>query len=317
MKTVIILACAILMATASEELWDQFKIKHGKTYTTEEEHSLRYKIFTQNLADIEEHNKQYEQGLVSWYKAVNQFSDMTPEEFKATLTLTEFNQTGKAPLHVVNKVNIPDSIDWRQYGVVTGVKNQGNCGSCWSFSATGTLEGIYARQRGQLISFSEQNLIDCATESSGYSCMGCNGGVIQSALDYVRDHGITTEDRYSYQGNQGSCNVGDIYLRTSGYTGIGYKDENALKDAVGSVGPVSVAVNADPLQSYGGGVLNVQCSDSINHGVLAVGYGQQDGLNYWLVKNSWGDGWGESGYYKMAIGSNMCGIANQACYPNL
>lgn len=320
MKAVVgILVCLFLAANASEEIWNQFKEKYGKNYLNSKEHSARYQIFTKNLASIEEHNTLYKQGLVSWYKVVNQFSDMTEEEFKATLTLKPYNRTGKATvLHDSSKfVGTPDSIDWRNSGVVTEVKNQASCGACWSFSATGTLEGAYAIRNGQLLSFSEQQLMDCATGNNGYSCDACNGGIVQSALDYVRDHGITTEDQDPYQATQTTCSSYPNYFQISGYTEIGYKDENDLKNAVGNVGPVSVALNADLLQSYGGGVINSACSDSINHGVLAVGYGNENGLDYWLVKNSWGSGWGESGYFKLAIGSNLCGIADQACYPNL
>lgn len=168
--------------------------------------------------------------------------------------------------------------------------------------------------RGSLESFSEQDLLDCAIESSGYSGLGCSGGVVQSALDYVRDHGIVTEGSYPYEGAQGSCRQNGNAFQISGYTEIAANDEGSLKNAVGSVGPVSVALNADGIQSYGGGIYNVGCSHDINHGMLVVGYGS-DGA--WIIKNSWGGDWGESGYIRMAIGTNMCGIAAQACYPNL
>lgn len=208
--------------------------KYGKNYLNSKEHSARYQIFTKNLASIEEHNTLYKQGLVSWYKVVNQFSDMTEEEFKATLTLKPYNRTGKATvLHDSSKfVGTPDSIDWRNSGVVTEVKNQASCGACWSFSATGTLEGAYAIRNGQLLSFSEQQLMDCATGNNGYSCDACNGGIVQSALDYVRDHGITTEDQDPYQATQTTCSSYPNYFQISGYTEIGYKDENDLKNVL-------------------------------------------------------------------------------------
>lgn len=182
---------------------------------------------------------------------------------------------------------------------------------------TGTLEGAYALRYNQLLSFSEQELMDCATDASGYSGAGCDGGVVQSALDYARDHGMVTEDSYPYEEAQGSCRQNGNVFQISGYTEINANDEGDLKNAVGSVGPVSVALNADGLQNYGGGIYNdAGCSTSVNHGMLVVGYGT-DGTDYWIVKNSWSDGWGESGYVRMAIGSNMCAIAAQACYPNL
>ncbi|CAG9765058.1 unnamed protein product [Ceutorhynchus assimilis] len=315
-----LLFVSLLLAVSSNELlFNKFKINHGKSYQTESEHKLRYAVFKGNLNKIQEHNAKYNAGSVSWYLAVNQFSDMTSEEFVAYLNAVPFNKTKSElrKLHVP-ALNIPDSIDWRERGAVTAVKNQGGCGSCWAFSATGTLEGVYAIKSGQLLSLSEQNLIDCCTSNSGYSADGCDGGIVQSGLDYVRDHGIATEDAYPYEAYQGSCRAGDTVIKSTGYTEINQNDENDLKNAVGSVGPVSVAMNADLLQSYGGGIFaDTSCSTAIDHGVLVVGYGTENGQDYWIVKNSWGAGWGESGYFRMAIGHNLCAIAQQACYPIL
>ncbi|KAL1506826.1 hypothetical protein ABEB36_006116 [Hypothenemus hampei] len=312
----VVVVCLALAVCANEEAFKTFKVKFQKNYSNEDEHQVRYEIFNNNLQTIQEHNAKYNQGLVSWYMAVNQFTDMTPEEFRTTILAAQpanLSQWGTTEQHVA-AVEAPASIDWRTQNLVTGVKNQGSCGSCWTFSAVGTLEGAYAKAHGELLSFSEQELVDCCTDASGYNGAGCNGGVIQSAIDYVRDHGIVLESSYAYEAVQKSCRQSGSVFTVKGYTEIKANNEDDLKNAVGNVGPVAVAVNANGFQNYGGGVYDDSgCSHSINHGVLAVGYAD----DYWIVKNSWGASWGESGYIKMKMGYNICAIASQACYPNV
>ncbi|XP_066140805.1 digestive cysteine proteinase 1-like [Euwallacea fornicatus] len=316
---VFLISCLVLVASASEEEWTNYKTKFEKVYASEAEHQVRYQAFKTNLQKIQEHNAKYDQGLVTWYMAVNKFTDLTAEEFEKqylSYQMPTLNQSGKR-IHQTS-VSAPGNIDWRDYNYVTEVKDQGQCGSCWTFSATGTLEGAFAKSRLQLVSFSEQEILDCATESAGYNGAGCNGGVVQSALDYVRDRGIVYEGDYPYEARQQSCRQNGNVFQISGYTEIGSNDENGLRDAVGNVGPVSVALNAADFQNYGGGIYdNPGCSTAINHGVLAVGYNSENGRDYWIVKNSWGGGWGEGGYIRMARGHNLCAIASQACYPNL
>ncbi|XP_066259253.1 cathepsin L-like proteinase [Euwallacea similis] len=316
---IFLFSCLVLIASANQEEWANYKAKFGKVYASDAEHQVRYEAFKGNLQKIQEHNAKYDQGLVTWYMAVNDFTDLTAEEFEQQYLSSKmpvYNQTGKR-IHQTS-VSTPDHVDWRKSNYVTGVKNQGSCGSCWTFSATGTLEGAFAKSHRSLVSFSEQELVDCATNGAGYNGAGCSGGVVQSALDYVRDHGMVYEKDYPYEARQGSCRQKGNVFKIKGYTEIGRNDENGLRNAVGNVSPVSVAVNAKDFQHYGGGIYDSSsCSNSINHGVLAVGYNSENGHNYWIVKNSWGTGWGEGGYIRMARGHNLCAIASQACYPNL
>ncbi|XP_063362613.1 cathepsin L-like [Cydia amplana] len=215
--------------------------------------------------------------------------------------------------------NLPDYVDWREKGAVTEVKTQGHCGSCWAFSTTGALEGQVFIKTNRLISLSEQNLIDC---TSNYRCRGCGGGWMNNAFQYIKDNGgINTEASYPYEAQNDQCryNPNNVGATNNGYVKIP-RDENKLKEAVATVGPIAITINSLPsIHHYGDGVYYDQdCDpDKHNHAVLAVGYGTDaDGGDYWIVKNSWGKGWGRSGYIKMARNrDNNCGIASSASYP--
>lgn len=218
-------------------------------------------------------------------------------------------------------VTVPKSIDWRKKGAVTPVKNQGHCGSCWSFSTTGALEGQLFRKTGELVSLSEQNLIDCSTT---YGNNGCGGGLMDNAFTYIKEnHGIDTEEAYPYEGKQGECRYkkSESAGQDTGFVDIPSGNERALVKALATVGPVSVAIDAshESFQFYHDGVYNPPDCDShaLDHGVLAVGYGTtDDGQDYYIVKNSWGTIWGKEGYVLMARNSqNECGVATQASYP--
>jgi len=214
---------------------------------------------------------------------------------------------------------LPISVDWRKKGYVTEVKNQGQCGSCWSFSATGSLEGQHFRRTGHLVSFSEQQLVDCARK---FGTNGCHGGTMDNAFNYIKKYGIESEISYPYTAMDGHCkyDASLVVGHCTGFVDIKRNDEKDLAKAVASVGPVSVAIDAGhrSFQLYKGGIYNErQCSSTLlDHGVLVVGYGTQINHKYWIVKNSWGATWGDSGYIKMSKNqNNQCGIATMASYP--
>ncbi|CAH1173504.1 unnamed protein product [Phaedon cochleariae] len=218
-----------------------------------------------------------------------------------------------------NVSSTPDSVDWIAKGAVLGVKNQGACGSCWAFSATGALEGQNAIKNKKLIGLSEQQLLDCSSSYGNGDCR--RGGVMSFAFNYVKDHGIESEKDYPYKARKSQCRaVGSkSVLKIKGYKRVA-KTENDLINAVATIGPISVSLDATYFHLYGGGIFDHKsCSTTApNHGVLVVGYGSQGDKDFWLIKNSWGGSWGEKGYIRMVRNKgNHCGIANGAVYPVL
>jgi cathepsin L len=258
----------------------------------------------------------------------NQFSHMSRDEWRAFVKLGLARPEVASLPHDIHPVpadvsSLATSIDWTTKGAVTGVKDQGQCGSCWSFSATGALEGAYYNKYSSLVSFSEQNLVDCDNRKHGGTDLGCNGGLMDSAFDWVKKNGgLCTESGYPYTGKDGTCattcskNTG---VAPSKYVDVTTNSESALVSAL-NIGPVSVAIEADEasFQLYKSGILTASCGDSLDHGVLAVGYDS----SAWKVKNSWGSSWGESGYIRLARGvsqkTGQCGIlSGPPSYPVL
>ncbi|CAH0545780.1 unnamed protein product, partial [Brassicogethes aeneus] len=313
MKIILLLAClAVAVSANTQEQWKSFKQTHHKSYRSLIEERLRYQIFSNNLEKIEQHNAEFEQGLITYKQGVNQFADWTEEEFIAFLKLNGPAQKVKSDEVFEAIEAAPATKDWRSLGAVTPIKDQGFCGSCWSFSATGALEGQNKIKNGKLVSLSEQNLVDC---SDSYGNMGCDGGLMDFAFEYVKDHGIMAEAAYPYEEVQRKCrfNKSKVVVKSSGYVDIKRNSETDLINAVGTVGPISVGIDAtSKFQFYSSGIFNDNtCSKEIlNHGVLAVGYGS----NYIIVKNSWGSSWGEDGYIRFTRGKNLCGIAATASY---
>jgi len=304
--------------------WNDFKEKFDKSYDEEEEIGYM-EAFVKNLIKIEEHNERYKMGKASFEMGLNHISDLPYHQYQK---LNGFRRPygdsyrkNASTFLVPFNTDVPENVDWRDHGLVTDVKNQGMCGSCWAFSSTGALEGQHMRKLGKMISLSEQNLVDC---SSAYGNHGCEGGFMDYAFNYIKEnHGIDTEDSYPYVGHDGRCHFKkqDVGADDNGFVDLPANDEEKLKIAVATQGPISVAIDAGhrSFQMYKKGVYyEKECSSTqLNHGVLLVGYGTdpEDG-DYWLVKNSWGTGWGDKGYVKMARNrDNHCGIASAASYP--
>lgn len=309
-----------------DDQWMQFKSKHGKVYVDDEE-DMRKNNFIQNVKRIQMHNYLHAKGKVTFRLELNSYADMSIKEFASIMNGYRRSNitTVKDLLHSTylspaQPVDLPDEVDWRSEGYVTPVKNQGHCGSCWSFSTTGSLEGQHFRKSGKLVSLSEQNLVDCSTT---YGNHGCNGGVMDYAFEYIKENnGLDTEDSYPYEGQDDTCKFRSSYVgaTVSGFVDVPQGDEDKLKEAIATVGPVSVAIDAShsSFQLYESGVyVEPECSSSqLDHGVLCVGYGTDNGQDYWLIKNSWGPEWGDEGYIKMARNKdNQCGVASMASYP--
>jgi len=274
---------------------------------------------------VQTHNLQADLGQHTHWLKMNKFADLTIEEFVKqmngfNMSLRTNQEMDRHEFTRSSNVKLPDTVDWRDQGYVTDVKDQGQCGSCWAFSATGSLEGQHFKQAKMLTSLSEQNLVDCSTAQGN---QGCNGGLMDQAFQYIKENmGIDTEDSYPYEAIDNQCRFkkDSIGATDTGFTDIKSKDEDALQEAVATVGPISVAIDAShpSFQLYSHGVYNeIFCSQiRLDHGVLAIGYGADSGKDYWLVKNSWGKGWGMDGYIKMSRNKrNQCGIATAASYP--
>ncbi|XP_031622652.1 cathepsin L1-like [Contarinia nasturtii] len=315
-----------------EDEWSKFKLKYSKKYENHTEDLMRMNIFKENRQKIAEHNEIYEKGLVSYQMALNKFADWTNDEFvqisgkidktpksDAQNSNNGLNKTLLALMPFIEPVNatISSSIDWRKKGAVSEVKDQGHCGSCWTFAATGALEGQYFLKTGQLLSLSEQNILDCSTN---YVTHGCNGGFRYYAFQYVKDNGgINTEESYPYDGSDdNTCrfNPKNSVATVFGMVDIPEGNETALVAALATVGPVSVSIDAThySFRFYSSGIyFEPECmSQDVNgHAVLAVGYNK----DYYIVKNSWGEKWGEGGYIRISRNKNHCGIATSAIYP--
>ncbi|CAL5205858.1 unnamed protein product [Lathyrus oleraceus] len=306
----------------AEHHFTSFKSKFSKSYATKEEHDYRFGVFKSNLIKAKLHQKldpTAEHGITK-------FSDLTASEFrrqflglKKRLRLPAHAQ--KAP--ILPTTNLPEDFDWREKGAVTPVKDQGSCGSCWAFSTTGALEGAHYLATGKLVSLSEQQLVDCDhvcdPEQAGSCDSGCNGGLMNNAFEYLLESGgVVQEKDYAYTGRDGSCKFdkSKVVASVSNFSVVTLDEDQIAANLVKN-GPLAVAINAAWMQTYMSGVsCPYVCAKSrLDHGVLLVGFGKGayapirlKEKPYWIIKNSWGQNWGEQGYYKICRGRNVCGV---------
>ncbi|KAL2328032.1 hypothetical protein Fmac_021459 [Flemingia macrophylla] len=303
---------------------EQWMKQYGRVYKDAAEKQKRFLIFKDNVELIDSFNAA---GIKPYKLSINQFADQTNQEFVAFRNGLKKSHglriTKQTPFKYENVTDVPTAVDWRQKGAVTPIKDQGVCGSCWAFSTVASTEGIYQITTGNLVSLSEEELVDCDTVDDG-----CNGGLMEDGFEFIiKNGGITTEANYpytSYNGSSGTCNKKEEashVAQIKGYEEVPANSEEALQKAVANQ-PVSVSIDAggDAFQFYSSGVFTGECGTQLDHGVTAVGYGSTgNGTKYWIVKNSWGTDWGEEGYIRMERGidakEGLCGIAMDASFP--
>jgi C1A family cysteine protease len=343
----LVLLISILCVSANASLVERFKewaLEHKIELPSPDEDRFIHMLINwrENDRIIAETNAQN----LSYTLGHNHFSALNREEFRALMNFENnrllmgdvSEEVDVVTTHLRSGVSVPSSVDWRTKGAVTPVKNQQSCGSCWSFSTTGALEGAYAIKNSNLVSFSEQQLVDCDFIRAGGTSLGCNGGDMSSAMDWIgKNNGLCTESAYPYvsgtTGTNGPCQkTCSIVLGSdiSNHVSVSANSDSAMMTAIAQQ-PVSIAIEADQasFQLYKSGVFTGSCGTNLDHGVLLVGYGTMSAGDYYILKNSWSNTWGDGGYMYIGKGNDpatgkpyngnkgQCGLLMQGVYPVL
>ncbi|KAL8226013.1 hypothetical protein R6Q57_018570 [Mikania cordata] len=306
-------------------MYDRWRNHHNVVEVSQDEKAQRFNVFKTNVQHVHNTNKMN----IPYKLKLNRFATMTNHEFRSTYAGSNVKhyrtlrgpRNPDLPFMYENAANLPPAVDWRTRNAVTPPKNQGLCGGCWAFSTVTAVEGINAIRTGELVSLSEQQLIDCETISND----GCRGGLMEPAFIYITESGgLATEKNYPYTFHNGTCDhtkIGNQVVRIDGYENVPECNEDALMKAVANQ-PISAAVEANghDFQFYSTGVFTGQCGMDVNHAITIVGYDTTpEGMKYWIVKNSWGPHWGEGGYIRLLRGfpdkMGLCGIAVEPSYP--
>nr|XP_033775519.1 ervatamin-B-like [Geotrypetes seraphini] len=312
-----VLICNALALESLDNEWKLWQSNYGKKYSTPREEEYRRKIWESNWHMVTEHNQQANQGNATYRMKMNHFADKSEKELaKAScFRLPTPEERNLQSYREVNYGELPPSVDWREENCVTGVKNQGSfCGSCWAFATVGTIESRYCIKSGKLIEFSEQQLVDC-----DHSNFGCCGGFPLSAFEYAVQYGLMKSSNYKYKGHGTECRYKErlvMSLNSSKFYDL--SGEENMASALAIDGPMSVAFAvAFPFYFYSEGIFDGWCAGGLNHAMLAVGYGVENHEQYWIVKNSWGDSWGDDGYVKIRRNVNQCMIGMMASAADL
>lgn len=306
-----------------EKQWQEFKLEHGKLFLSPGKEAKRKETFLKNARDVQKHNQAFLKKDATYAKGINKHSDLTDEEFLARFTGV------KAPIATVNETRTvmlrqtaPASLDLRPQAGVGPIRDQSSCGSCWTFAIVAAIEYAYWRRNGMVYDLSEQQLVDCV-----YARSGCEGGWISDATEYISNNcGLTMENNYPYTATGGTCNGASVpkYVHLlPGYPIQQYaNDDNTIKNALANYGVLSVYVDATGWSSYSSGIFYsplAGANPSTNHAVALVGYGTENGVPYWIIRNSWNTWWGEQGYMRLDArrftnGNTFGGIFTQYVY---
>lgn len=302
MKVLIVVALLALavIALPTRDDFNAWAAKHQKLYGTQAESDRRFHIFTANWYRVQRMNAEGKGQF-----ELNKFADLSHAEFKKTYLRPIVPPVGQNVIDFTPSNDLPDAWNWVEHGAVVPVKDQGQCGSCWAFSAVANMEGQnFLQGTKKLVAFAESQLVDCDKVDSG-----CNGGLMGNAFEYAIQYGMESEEDYPYVPETSECqyDASKAIYKFSNWSMIA-SDEKKMQQALYDMGPLSVAVDAENWSYYSGGIYDSSCTTNLDHGVTLVGWGTENGKDYWIIKNSWGKNWGKSGYIWLARGKNKCGV---------